>query len=209
MHAIIEKIRYEIENNLPGEESHLLMSPLGRGKSSELIKTVDVYKNSSVALILLENENRYEVVLTKRATYNGAHSGQISFPGGREEVFDKSPLYTAIRETKEEINFDLSSAEQLGKLSNVFVPVSKFLVRPYVFYTPEPLIFSNNREVVETFTIPLELLLDDRSISKMQVLIGNNTRMTVPCFCIENHQIWGATAIMLNEFKQLLKNVYK
>lgn len=209
MDSIINLIKLQIENHLPGEASHLPMSPLGRGRSSQLIQSVSEYKKSSVALILLEQKNDLNIVLTRRATYKGVHSNQISFPGGREESFDLSPIDTAIRETKEEIDFDLSNADRLGKLSDVFIPVSKFLVRPFVFHTDQELIYRNNREVVETFTLPINQLLDNRSVSTMKVEVLQGVFMDVPCFSVGEYQIWGATAIMLNELKEVVKNVYK
>src|SRR5690554_6812073 len=101
----IQKIKESLELRLPGEEAHLAMSPSGRGRSSELLKGVDPtsYRPSAVALILYKKASEYRIILTQRATYNGKHSGQISFPGGRVENFDKSILEAAIRETKEEI----------------------------------------------------------------------------------------------------------
>lgn len=205
MLSIIESIKEEIKTNLPGEEAHIAMSPTGRGKSSELIASAENYRTSSVAVILVEKNQRLSIVLTQRASYHGYHSNQISFPGGREEAYDKTPVATAIRETKEEIDFQLFTSNNLGKLTDVFIPVSKFLIRPFVFYSDQPLLVKNNREVAETFTIPIDDLMNPQSMSKMKVVISNGLRMTVPCFKFGKYEVWGATAIILNEFKQLIK----
>lgn len=206
-YSIIQKLQQNIQTNLPGEAAHLPMSPLGRGRSSILMKNVDTYKLSSVAVIIYPNQYDFQIILTQRATYQGVHSGQISFPGGREEPFDKLPINTAIRETKEEINLDLLPSEFLGNLTNVFIPVSNFLVRPFVFFLPEQPLFQNNYEVTESFSIPFSTLLDEKVVQLKTVTVAQNYQMKVPCFFVNDKIIWGATAIILNEFKMILQNI--
>lgn len=201
------RIKNALENHLPGEEAHLPMSPSGRGKSSELFKETDFYKISSVAVILVQAEDGLKIILTQRMDYEGAHSGQISFPGGRKEDLDTELWNTAIRETQEEIGVQLHSENLLGKLTNVYIPVSGFLVYPFVFYLEEQPCFTNNYEVKETFFITDEQLLNEHSVSKMSVSVSSKFNMIVPCFNIENRQIWGATAIILNELKVLLQQI--
>lgn len=205
--SLSARIKHAIEHHLPGEDAHLPMSPSGRGKSSELFEAADFYKISSVAIILVQSEDSLKIILTQRMDYEGAHSGQISFPGGRKEDFDTELWDTAIRETQEEIGVQLQAENLLGKLTNVYIPVSGFLVYPFVFYLEEMPTFTNNYEVKETFFITSEQLLNEHSVSKMSVTVNAKFKMIVPCFSIENRQIWGATAIILNELKMLLQRV--
>jgi len=203
----IEAIKRELATDLPGESAHLPMSPLGRGRSSELKKKAKKFREAAVAVILFPKDDKMQIILTQRAQYEGTHSGQISFPGGSKEAYDEDLISTAIRETHEEIDLTLDKTQFLGTLTDVFIPVSSFAVHPQVFFHPTCPNFENNYEVVETFWISLNELLDEHSVSTMNVTLQNGFKLTVPCFSIRGHSIWGATAIMLNEFKLLLKNL--
>lgn len=193
---------------LPGEEAHLELSPLGRQKSSEALKGATSYRNSAVAVHILAS-NEPQILLTQRSSYQGAHSGQISFPGGKMEPSDPNPLFTARRESFEETGLPLESGLELGELTEVYIPVSKFLVKPFVFLHPtvDWNWKKDDREVDEIFFLPLEKLLDDNLRQSTHIDLGNGMLLkNIPCFNYENKIIWGATAIVLNEFKQLIKN---
>lgn len=207
--SFFQQLKHAIDTNLPGESAHLPMSPTGRGKTSELIKFAKGYRQSSVAIILFSKDDTINIILTERMAYDGPHSAQISFPGGRYEDFDKNYIQTAIRETNEEIGVQLDEANLLGKLSNVFIPVSKFLVHPYVFYCESEPQFANNYEVKETFSITTLELQDDQFVKTMDVQVGEKLIVNVPCFEFKDKKIWGATAIILNEFKTLINSLYQ
>lgn len=202
---LIEQLKYIIAHHLPGEDAHLPMSPTGRGKSSEALANATDYRQSAVAIIFFKSQEEYRVILTQRGAYEGTHGGQISFPGGRKEEEDRDFTNTAIRETYEEIGIQLHSDALIGKLTNVFIPVSSFLVHPYVFFYDKNPVFTNNYEVSETFSISVADLLAKSSVSVMDIIVGNNFKMKVPCFRINRREIWGATAIMLNELKEIIK----
>ncbi len=203
----LQKMQNALKNRLPGEDAHLPMSPTGRGRSSESLLNAHHYRKSAVAMILFQEEDDVRIILTQRAIYKGVHSGQVSFPGGRIEPFDKSEVDAIIRETHEEIGIGMSHESLLGKLTDVFIPVSSYLVHPFVFFLNERPLIRNNYEVTETFDISIQQLLDSRSISKMCVTVGNNSKLIVPCFDFEERKVWGATAIILNEFKVMLHNL--
>jgi len=202
---LTEQLKYIITHHLPGEDAHLPMSPVGRGKSSEALANATDYRQSAVAIILFKSQEEYRIILTQRVAYEGTHGGQISFPGGRKEEENKDFSDTAIRETYEEIGIQLRSDLLIGKLTDVFIPVSSFLVHPYVFFYDKDPVFTNNYEVSETFSISITDLLAKSSISVMDIIVGNNFKMKVPCFRINQKEIWGATAIMLNELKEIIK----
>jgi 8-oxo-dGTP pyrophosphatase MutT (NUDIX family) len=198
------QLAHIIQHNLPGEKAHIPLSPLHRPVTSEVMQNLTEYKASAVSVLLFPLENSYHCVLIQRTEYNGKHSGQISFPGGKKDPEDADLLATAKRECFEEIGVDVSSADYLGKLSNVYIPVSGFLVEPHVFFYPElPSFVHQEREVASVFTISLDELVAEDVIGEMKITTENKlVKMKVPCFNIRDKQIWGATALILNELRE-------
>lgn len=195
-----------IRENLPGEAAHLGMAPMSRPLSSLALKNAVNVRESAVAIMLFEQEDQFHCTLIQRPSYEGNHSGQISFPGGKRDPQDKNLQSTAMRECMEEVGIDLRKAEMLGKLTPVYIPVSNFHVEPYAFFYPEtPEFTPDEREVEFILTITMESLLDESAVSQMDVPMPNGGMLrNVPCFLIEGRQIWGATALILNELKTLL-----
>jgi len=204
MNRLSELIQFE----LPGEESHLPLSPLGRQKSSEALKKAENHKLSAVGIILFEQEQQYHFILTQRQTYSGTHSGQIAFPGGKFELADQHTLQTAIRESREEINIELTEQMHLGKLTNVYIPVSNFLIEPHVFYSPHSFeLIPEQREVESIFDVDIVDLLNEENRVFRTISFGNNQTKEVPGFLLKNKFVWGATALILNELKTLLAKI--
>ncbi len=208
--SFISELKSEIENDLPGEDSHDELSP-GRGRSSEALAKIDNYRESGVAVIIYFKDNKWQSILILRTTYKGAHSGQVSFPGGKKEPFENSIIETAIRESEEEIGITRSNIDFLGKLTPIYIPVSNFKVEASVFHLKEDDVFVKDiKEVQEIIHYPLADLLNPDNKGVTNINISDQLKMKdVPCFFIQNHIVWGATAIILNEVKQILnrKNV--
>ena len=203
--SFYHSIKDELQN-LPGEKAHSEMMP-SRRRSSRLIKDASKYKTSAVLALLHQTSNGIHMILTERQSYGGKHSGQISFPGGKQENEDQSTIHTALRETHEEIGIHPDQVNVLGKLTDVYIPVSGFLVHPYVGFMDEhPEFILEEREVKSVFTFPVEDLLKDdlRRITKIQNHDGIWMK-DIPCFEIQKKTVWGATALMLNEFRLILK----
>jgi 8-oxo-dGTP pyrophosphatase MutT (NUDIX family) len=202
----LSQLSHILKHNLPGEIAHIPLSPLHRPITSEVMQNLTEYKASAVAVLLFPLENSYQCILIQRTEYNGKHSGQISFPGGKKDPEDADLIATAKRECLEEIGVDVSGADYLGKLSNVYIPVSGFLVEPHVFYYPEvPTFVHQEREVAAVFTISLDELLAENVLGEMKVETENKlVKLKVPCFNIRDKQIWGATALILNELRESL-----
>jgi 8-oxo-dGTP pyrophosphatase MutT (NUDIX family) len=201
-----ERIRLQLLEELPGEASHQKMSPLNRPITSEALKTLTDYRESAVAIVLFEANNCIECVLTQRPEYDGTHSGQVSFPGGKKEDTDEHLEATARRECKEEIGVQLTEEHLIGALSPVYIPVSRFLVLPYVYFLPSvPIYTPDAHEVAEIFTFPLFDLKKEELIATMELKQPNGTvYRNVPYFNLNNKKVWGATALMLSEMKDLL-----
>jgi 8-oxo-dGTP pyrophosphatase MutT (NUDIX family) len=204
-----EKLVTCFQKELPGEFAHREFLPL-RGSSQEAIANGATYRNSAVAIVLFLNaQQQLSTVVIQRPIYNGSHSGQISFPGGKQEHFDFNLQATAIRECMEEIGLQLNSDQFIGTLSQVYIPVSQFLISPFVFYLENfPKTYQPDlREVAQIHEIDLFKLFQPESILHLDIPIQQNTVLKdVPHFTQSGIKIWGATALILNELKHLLAN---
>jgi len=190
---------------LGGVEAQFLLAPSYR-KSYDLEKIRAIAPTKAAVLIIVfPNQDKEAcVVLTERAAYDGHHAKQISFPGGKQEKADSSLLTTAIRETKEEIGLDILTSAQIKTMTDVFIPPSGFLVTPYLVLLDSRPKFSPNYEVNTVLTPKLTDLLDPNSMQIAKVQSTDNKEVDVPCFVLSQKHVWGATAMMLSEFKELL-----
>jgi 8-oxo-dGTP pyrophosphatase MutT (NUDIX family) len=201
-HTLITHVNHQ----LPGEEAHLNMSPLGRKKSSEAKKEASKMIPSGVALILhFNSDNQLNLTFIQRQVYDGKHSGQIGFPGGKFESTDLDLKNTAIRETQEEIGLNLEEVHYIGKLTDVFIPVTTFHIEPHLFlYTETPEFIKDEREVAEIFNVPLSHLLEESNIRISDQILQNGIKVkNIPYFAFQDKQIWGATALMINELRHI------
>ena len=137
------------------------------------------------------------------------HSGQISFPGGKQEPEDLDHQFTALRETQEEVGVAPSQVEVLGKWTSLYIPPSNFIMHPYLGWTPEkPTWAPDPREVDAVLEIPLSHLLDPNTLEKRVVPTGvSGTHIEVGGFALESDFIWGATAMVLMEFRTVLESL--
>jgi 8-oxo-dGTP pyrophosphatase MutT (NUDIX family) len=145
--------------------------------------------------------------LIKRQEYVGAHSGQVSFPGGKAEQ-GEDPILTALRECEEEIGVDRNSLEVLGRLTNFFVIPSNFIITPVVAIADvEPVFRPDPYEVARILSFPLMDLLNEDAVKTKEIVAAGKFRLMAPHFETEGEIIWGATAMMLNEFRTILRDV--
>ena len=199
MKNIILKLK---NKSLPGIYSHRSLVPSNRVQQLNKIKFIENYKRASVALIIYPDENEIaRLVLIQRSKYEGVHSGQISFPGGKYEKFDKSFMETALRETREEIGVDTNSFITIQELSNIYIPPSNFMVYPFLFLSNSNLDFSiDKKEVIDLITPTVDQIL---SFEILNGEFGINKTIN-PYFDFQSKRIWGATAMILKELIDLL-----
>ena len=195
------------QRELPGELAHQEFLPM-RGSSKAAIANGAPHKKAAVAIVLFINQSgKLATIVTQRQVYEGNHSGQISFPGGKYEEQDRALVQTAIRECKEEIGIDCGSFIHLGELSQVYIPVSEFLIHPHVFFSNNK-VFEyqpNEREVALIQELDLHELFHPSSRSLEDVFISQHQQLkNIPHFNQGNMKIWGATALLLNELKWLV-----
>lgn len=195
-----ENIRVALSKNLPGPESHLKMLPKNRVLAVPPSDRHRV-KFSSVLLLIFEEKNELTACLIKRPKHMKHHAGQIALPGGRIEP-GESALQTALRETEEEIGIQPDCIEILGSLSDFYIEVSQFQVHPFVGWLQEKPYFTlNPNEVDKVVLFPFAQYKKNIDAVKLETMKG---KITVPCVQFENEIIWGATAMILSEFTDLL-----
>ena len=155
-------------------------------------------KKSAVLLHLYPFQEQLHISYIERPTYNGVHSNQISFPGGKFEEQDESLMHTAIREANEEVNVDPKEVEVIGSLSEIYIPPSNFLVKPYIsFQKTRPNFIADIREVQQVIEIPLEYLLS-QELGNHPIIRGTETAQ-VKGYLINGKVMWGATAMITKE----------
>lgn len=199
---LCEYLKHE---KLPGLDAHKKMAPEGRFDDLNGLGANSGGVKSAVLLLLYKENMDFHVVFIKRATYNGHHSGQIAFPGGKYETMDKNLIETALREANEEIGVSKQSIQIIGALSDIYIPHSNYLVSPYVGYTNSlPQYTINKGEVEQIITISLSKFMDYNCQSTMHFEIRENM-VNAPCWIINNTCIWGATAMIMAEFLEIFK----
>jgi 8-oxo-dGTP pyrophosphatase MutT (NUDIX family) len=198
--------RLNIEDK-PGELAHRSMMSYNRAVASEARGFDPPPKESAVMMILHPRDNKLHTLFIQRPENQGVHSGQISFPGGKKEQSDENLLFTAYRETFEEIGIDKGKLEYLGALSELYIPPSNFIVQPFVAYcNHEPELNPSSDEVSEVIHYPLGQLLSQDELQKKKIYLQKfDLHLEVPYFDIFGKTLWGATAMMVAEFKMLIQ----
>ena len=199
----IDKLRNNLKQPLPGEAAHQDMEALSAGylKLGPNAQT----RRSAVMLLLYPVKNKIYFPLILRSSYDGFHSGEVGFPGGRYEVRDENLICTALRETGEEIGVKADEVKVLGVLTETFIAVSNFLVLPVIGYIPyKPEFLPDTREVGHVFEIDLNYISDPAIIGLSEIEIPGYQVLT-PHYQLEDHQIWGATAKIIRELLLVLK----
>lgn len=205
MDELISKIQRGLAKPLPGWNAHKKMINYIRPKATDLDKIDPSARQGAVLALIYPKDNLPHIALMLRNTYEGTHSGQVSFPGGRKEESDQNLIQTALREAHEEMNILPGEVEILGALSKVYIPPSRFMVSPYVAYSkkrpdfkPDPV------EVAEIIEAPLKLILKESSIKQKPIFVQvTNSELDVKYFDILGHTVWGATAMMLKELAEI------
>jgi len=208
---LMEAISAELAENLPGADAHQLMAPFKRPTAKAIReKSVNARLSATLMLMYPQSDETF-FTLIQRPDYDGTHGGQVSFPGGRHEE-GESIMETALRETHEEVGVPSTEVNLLGSMTEVYIPPSNFLVQPYVGYCGnKPIFVPDTREVDHIMEIRLKDILRDDIILEMKKTIGersgNPMKISIPYFELNHKVVWGATAVMLAEMRQLLFNI--
>ena len=209
--AFIDDLRAQLALPLPGEDAQYRLAPPYRQRLTREYIAKQNPRVSGVMVLLYERNGLLNLAFTQRHTYQGVHSGQMSFPGGKKDEADKDLIETALRETEEEVGVTRNQIDLLGSLSELYIPPSNFLVQPTVgfaggeiHFTPQP------NEVEKVVEIPVEFFLDYSNINmQTEITIFDGNKVRVPAYHYNGHVIWGATAIMLSEFTFIIESILK
>lgn len=208
MDELISRIQEAVKRPLPGWEAHRKMINYMRPKVTD-VELIDPDARQGAVLALLYPKNKEpHIALMLRNKYDGTHSGQVSFPGGKREIQDKDLMQTALREAHEEMNILPDRVTVVGALSKVYIPPSRFLVSPFIGYSMErPRFKPDQIEVAEIIEAPLRLILEESSIKEKPIFVQvTNSELDVKYFDIFGHTVWGATAMMLKELAEILND---
>jgi 8-oxo-dGTP pyrophosphatase MutT (NUDIX family) len=161
-----------------------------------------------MALFYPTLQQKTNLLLILRKTYKGVHSNQVGFPGGKLEKGDDGLLTTALRETHEEVGVSPNDVTVIKKTSEIFIPPSNFIVQPFIglYKSPKPFIKQDD-EVEMILEVSIMDFLDENNIISEKLTTSYALDIEVPAFKLNGYIVWGATAMMLNEIKELVKQV--
>jgi len=203
-----DELKQKLEQPLPGITSHLKMAPRHRVEEfSSLASIVPLARNSAVLILLFPVNGKLKTVFIQRSVYEGVHSGQISFPGGKHEKSDKDFEATALRETHEEIGVEPDKIEIIAQLTDFYIPPSNFLVKVFVGYaSQQPAFTPDHKEVQSILEVDIDEFYDRQNIAEKEFYsTSRKTTINAPCYLVNGMEIWGATAMMLSELIDILK----
>lgn len=195
-----------LHGELMGIEAHQKMLPPGR-RLITYESEASIIKPSGVLLLLFPDAGQIYLCLIKRPSTMKHHPGQVSFPGGKVEKEDPSAEMAAIREAQEEVGIDPNIVKIIGKLSELYVEVSKFLIHPFIAWADKkPDFIINKSEVDELILLPINDLVANETIMEtdMDTVTG---KLRIKYYPYKNQIIWGATAMILSELIEILKKI--
>lgn len=195
---------------LPGQDSQFKMSPPYRNEL--ILKQEEAMKNAKkagvMALFYPDVTYNTKLILILRKTYRGVHSAQVGFPGGKLEVDDPSLEYAALRETFEEVGVPIGAITVLKEMTKLYIPPSNFTVHPFLGITGvTPQFLKQDDEVEDLIEVTFTDFINDDHVTSQKIMTSLNKEVEVPVFKLNGHTVWGATAMMLSEIKDLLKTV--
>lgn len=194
------------KSKLPAKKAQAKMAPSNRLEYFDLNQFKNNARKAAVLCLFYPDKHKeIHFVLILRKTYKGVHSAQVGFPGGKIEVTDSDAKCAALRETTEEIGVKEENIVVFKELTQVYIPPSNFLVTPFLGYLElAPHFIKDDYEVEKIITLPLSSLLKVNNTKIKKVETSYGITLEVPIFRLNDVEIWGATAMMLSEIKDLV-----
>jgi len=205
----IEKLKKRLQKELPGRNAQYKM--LSRVKAMPDIIPENA-KPSAVLVLLFPKEEEWHILYIQRAIDGHAHSGQIGFPGGRQEPDDANLSSTALREACEEVGIKKDEVQIIGQLTSLYIPVSNFIVYPFIAVAEkQPDYLLQEAEVHRVLEIPVKELLNAEKKTVVEVTSPADKSFVrkVPAYKLEDDAIlWGATAMITAELETILEEIF-
>lgn len=195
-----------ISRPLPGEDAQYKLAPFKRKEEEQMfLKKGAKPRNSAVLIILYPHKEQIHVPMIIRTVYEGVHSGQVGLPGGKFEKGDDELINTALRETSEEINVEIKKSDVIGQLSTLFVPVSNYMIHPFVSWIDhKPEFIPEEKEVQKVLEIPLDYLKQAQNRETRNIKTANGYSIKAPGIPLGDDFLWGATAMIISEFLEII-----
>ena len=205
---LADQLKERLKHELPGSLAHEPLRAIPAGELKPKFEHKLPPRPGSVLILLYQDESgSIKFPLTQRPDYLGTHGGQISLPGGKAEPGEDA-ITTALREGEEEIGIQPDQLNVLGTLTDFFVVPSNFMVKPVVAFMPNPPAFmADPKEVVRILHGNLSDLLRPDAVKTKQIMAAKMFPMIAPHFEIEREVVWGATAMILNEFRLIVQSL--
>ena len=209
MDELTARLSQRLAEPLPGLEAQMRMASAMRIKAaSQYRPDISKARISAVLIVLYPDNGNMRTVLMKRPDYDGTHSGQVSFPGGKKEESDSNVIRTALREAEEEVALKAEDVRVIGKLTELYIPPSNFLVHPVIGVLNHiPDLVPDTHEVESILQPELNYLFRDDIISQKEIELQNGFKLNTPYFEVGGHTVWGATAMMIAELKEVMNSL--
>jgi 8-oxo-dGTP pyrophosphatase MutT (NUDIX family) len=204
--TFIERLTERHQKGLPGRDYQLKMAALLKRSIFDAPPTA---RKAAVLMLIFPKNGEWHLVLTERTgNENDPHSRQISFPGGSAESADVDLAATALRETHEEIGVEPSVIELIGAMTDVYIPVSNFHVQPFLAWTNAPPQYQPQETEVKTvIETPLSVLKNEANWKVKDIRVSAQYDLkNVPYFDVFGNAVWGATAMMISELLEMLRD---
>lgn len=200
------ELRAALSQPLPGHARFLELSGYPRPSLEAALALHPKPRESAVLILVHPVSGVDHTLLMRRPVYEGVHSGQISFPGGKREPGDADLQATALREFREETGADPTAFQVVGELTRIHIPPSRTLVTPIVAWCAVlPALAPDPREVAQLLDVPLPDLWRDDILKRKAFRSGpDGTERMGAYWDVQGQVVWGATAMMIAELRTAL-----
>lgn len=207
---VIDYLDTRLQHPMPGMEASEKMYPTIANGDRIKIKHDKTAREGGVMILLYQDGDTVRFPLIQRPIYPGVHSGQMALPGGKSEQEDVDLIETSLRETEEEIGVPAADVQVIGSLSSFYVAVSNFQILPVIGVIRRvPQFVPQESEVADIISADVKHLISDAYLKEKEMVVSGGVTLQSPYFELEGRTVWGATSMMLNEFKSILKEEFK